>query len=58
LPDEFLLAVYAAVPATILRVLGEQAAALVDPPLVLDDVLDALELHVPRFVATIRETDV
>jgi predicted nucleic acid-binding protein len=58
LPDEFLQALFDADPATMVRVLGEQAAALVDPPLTLDDVLDALELHVPRFVATIRARNI
>lgn len=49
-PDAFLCSVYERAPAGIQAVLDLQAADLKHPPMVVDDVLDRLRVHVPEFV--------
>ena len=53
-PDDFLLDLRAASPAVVLDVLVEQAGDLDDPPMSLDDLLDALSHQVPRFAAAVH----
>lgn len=53
-PDEFLSGLFDASPATILRVLQEQAADLRRPPMTVEDVLERLERVAPKFVTLVR----
>ncbi len=54
-PDEFLLDLVDLYPIRIDRIVREQAAALKNPPMTYDEVLDALERSVPETVAQLRE---
>ena len=56
-PDEFLRQMYESDPQAIVKVLVDQAAALIAPPLTVDDVLNALDLHAPQTLRLIRETE-
>jgi hypothetical protein len=54
-PDEFLLHLVDLSPATIFRVLEAQAAALRNPPMSVDELLDHLTRSgLPRSVAALR----
>ncbi len=54
-PDDFLLAMLDLDVGLVLWVLERQAADLEDPPVTRDEVLDALAVTVPRFVARVRQ---
>jgi hypothetical protein len=55
-PDEFVLHLVDLAPGLVCNTLGEQAAALRNPPRTVDDVLDALrENGLVRSVARLRE---
>ncbi len=53
-PDMFLGQLYGVAPATVVRVLREQSVALVAPPMTVDEVLAALAVQAPQFVAVLR----
>jgi len=53
-PDLFLQRLLALDPDTMIRVIEEQAADLVNPPLTVNDVLDELAIFAPEFVALLR----
>ena len=54
-PDTFLTSLLATEPARVFNILKRQAAELRRPIVPLDQVLDNLALHVPVFVALVRE---
>ena len=54
-PDDLLCEVAEARPQLVLAVLTAQAARKARPPMSLPEMLDRLELHVPRFVGIIRD---
>ena len=54
-PDDLLSEVAKARPQLVLAVLTAQAARKARPPMSLPEMLDRLELHVPRFVQIIRD---
>ena len=54
-PDDLLCEVAEARPQLVLAVLTAQAARKTRPPMSLPEMLDRLELHVPRFVGVIRD---
>jgi predicted nucleic acid-binding protein len=54
-PDAFLLAMLDLDPELVIRVLGRQAADCRNPPKTLDDILDALAVSVPDFVARVHD---
>lgn len=53
-PDAFLDVLYAKAPDAVLAEVRRQAADLKSPPMMLEEVLDALSLSVPKFAATLR----
>lgn len=53
-PDEFLLNQLSLDGPVVVNVLQKQAAAFVNPPWALDDLLDALRKTVPKFVAAVE----
>jgi predicted nucleic acid-binding protein len=53
-PDEFLASLADLAPRTMVRILREQAAALKNPPLTVEDVLDDVGLQAPRFAELMR----
>jgi hypothetical protein len=53
-PDTFLTRLHQAQADVMQQIVRDQAAALVEPPLSVTDVLDALTRHVPRFAAQMR----
>jgi len=53
-PDMFLGQLYGVAPTTVVRVLREQSAALVAPPMTVDEVLSALAVQAPQLVAVLR----
>jgi predicted nucleic acid-binding protein len=55
-PDEFLLALLEAAGPTMLRLLREQAAALRNPPMTVEEVLADISLQAPRFARAMRRT--
>ena len=55
-PDDFLLILQAKDPAVIIDVLTEQASDLKNPPWSLEELLQALALHVPNFVDAVRRS--
>lgn len=54
-PDDLLCEVAEARPQLVLAILTAQAARKARPPMSLPEMLDRLELHVPRFVRIVRD---
>lgn len=54
-PDEFLCNLFDLDPEGLIRMLREQSADLVKPPVTFDDLLERLARAVPGLVAAIRE---
>lgn len=54
IPDEFLLDQFSLDPDFVTQVLHDQAAALKRPPKTFDDILSALSVPAPNFVATVK----
>jgi len=54
-PDAFLSSLFESDPRSLVMLIEDQAAALKDPPMTVDEVLDELVDHAPRFVQFIRE---
>jgi predicted nucleic acid-binding protein len=54
-PDDLLCEVAEAQPQLVLGVLSAQAARKTRPPMSLPEMLDRLEVHVPRFVGIVRD---
>jgi predicted nucleic acid-binding protein len=54
-PDEFLRHLLDLAPDVMVDLLRDQAAALISPPLTVDDILDTLARHVPEFVDLVRQ---
>lgn len=52
-PDEFLTHLFDLSPKYMLKILTEQAQDLVDPPMSIQEVLEDISLHAPRFVSII-----
>ncbi len=52
-PDEFLTHLFDLSPKYMIKILTEQAQDLVDPPMSVQEVLEDISLHAPRFVSTI-----
>ena len=52
-PDEFLTYLFSLYPQRLVKILTEQAEDLVDPPMSVQEVLEELTLHAPRFVSNI-----
>ena len=57
-PDDFLLDLRKKSPALVFDILVEQAGDLEDPPMTLDDILDALSHQAPRFATTVRRASI
>jgi len=53
-PDELLLNAVYLYPKLVIRVIREQSAALNCPPMSIDDVLNALAKHVPKFALKVE----
>jgi predicted nucleic acid-binding protein len=53
-PDEFLIVLYGLDPRLAVGIITEQAGALQNPPMTVQELLDKLTLTVPAFVAAIR----
>jgi NADPH:quinone reductase-like Zn-dependent oxidoreductase len=53
-PDEFLTTLAGLAPRAMVRILREQAAALKNPPLTVDEVLDDIGLQAPGFADLMR----
>lgn len=54
-PDDLLCEVAEAWPELVIAVLSAQAARKAQPPMSLPQMLDRLEVHVPRFVGIVRD---
>jgi predicted nucleic acid-binding protein len=54
-PDEFLMVLFSLNAGLVADVVIQQAAALKNPPLTVDDVLSALAQTVPQFAEAVRE---
>lgn len=54
-PDDFLSALLAEAPRTVVAVLRQQAAGLDNPPITLDELLGMLAKPAPGFVAAVRQ---
>lgn len=52
-PDDFLLTLYDLAPRTMVKVVQNQSAALRNPPMSVDQVLDYLAQHAPMFAERI-----
>lgn len=52
-PDEFLIHLFNSNPERMIKILIEQAQDLVEPPMSVQEVLEDLSLHTPRFVSTV-----
>lgn len=54
-PDEFLMVLFAINPGLVADVVRRQAAALKNPPMTVDQVIDALAINVPEFAQAVRD---
>lgn len=53
-PDEFLINLFALEPDVIVEIIHHQAAALKQPPMTADEILEKLAVHAPNFAMQVR----